>query len=171
MSNENKVRDMSANSNLDCRKANNCMTPYCSCDLLHTRAPQAASGELYILEIKGAHREGRAKYSRPNHAGYTNLLSDAGRFSKEEAMKHAESLPDKYEAKPLPSINSPQAASEDNRELLVQIREWMAHCRSLTPHGFEHDKGNLIDKITRALEAKGFRHLEGCPVLVFTEDE
>jgi hypothetical protein len=39
---------MSNNSNLDCRKANNCMTPYCSCDLLHTRAPQAASDSVTI---------------------------------------------------------------------------------------------------------------------------
>jgi hypothetical protein len=42
------------NSDLDCRKANNCMTPYCSCDLLHTRAPQAGSKlDLIKARIKG----------------------------------------------------------------------------------------------------------------------
>jgi hypothetical protein len=52
------------------------------------------------------------------------------------------------------NIRATQAASEDHRQLLVQIREWMAHCRTLSPYGFQKERVAFMDDIKRALEAK-----------------
>jgi hypothetical protein len=52
------------------------------------------------------------------------------------------------------NLCAPKAASEDHRQLLVQISEWMGCCRDLTPYGFEAGQTRLMAGINRALEAK-----------------
>ena len=52
----------------------------------------------WIIKVRPEYQAGRGKFSRPNHAGYTDDIHQAGRFSELEAKGYELDCPDKYQA-------------------------------------------------------------------------
>lgn len=54
----------------------------------------------WLLRLRGGYQAVRGLYSRPGHRGYTNNISEAGRFTEQEAKESEAACPDKYRAIP-----------------------------------------------------------------------
>ncbi len=59
------------------------------------------SGEVWACMVSPEYVQGRGQWERPDHKGYTMDWQQAGRFSKEEAMRNEAMSHGKYIAVPL----------------------------------------------------------------------
>jgi len=105
----------------------------------------------YILEVRVEHRDGRAKYARSGHCGYTNNLEDAGRFTKKEAEDYVIGQESKYEAKPFTSPPT-VTISRECADYLKDTLNWVEESGI-------GDWGSLdakrLSELTKAMEVKG----------------
>lgn len=93
---------------------------------LQNRAPHPSPSGMWLLRVKPKYQQGRGKYERAEHRGYTDDVLHAGRFTEEWAKKCAADCPDKIEAiqDPHPSQAGAEAVDEGMVSVLREDLEW-----------------------------------------------
>lgn len=96
---------------------------------------EPASGQMvepvaWLLRVKPSFQQGRGKYERTEHRGYTDDILQAGRFTEEWAKKCAADCPDKLEAIPDPYDAKRYTSAPTLPAHLVAVnRSWLSLAR------------------------------------------
>lgn len=77
----------------------------------------------YILVLRPEYAAARGLFSRRGHAGYTNRIDEAGRFSENEAYSLERSDPDKYVAVPVETTGEITRLQGEVAELRQELDE------------------------------------------------
>lgn len=65
-----------------------------------------AQGGEWLIQMRGEYLTTRGVWERPDHRGYTNDISEAGRYSEDEAKEAEQMMPEKCKAVRLPTARA-----------------------------------------------------------------
>jgi hypothetical protein len=115
------------------------------------RNKEPASGQ-WLIQLRGDYLVTRGIWERPDHRGYTNDLSEAGRYSEAEARRSEEIAPDKYKA-----VRMPQPASVEAELLGGDVTTEFKRYKHAVITGAQRDKVEVDKNFSFADFHAGYR--------------